>query len=195
MTRRDAAWIIMKATLVAGGQEFFSDWLRAAQVHTGHANSTAPPEPDRWSSYQPKFFSPEELRMLDSFSAILIPTDDTPGAREAHVAPFIDFVVHAAGEYAPEMQKEWRQAMDWLRTQKFVQLSARDQLALIERMAEPERDRTKKHDGFRIYRRIKEMTVHAFYTSRVGLIDVLEYKGNVYLTEFPACHHPEHHKV
>jgi len=39
------------------------------------------------------------------------------------------------------------------------------------------------------------MTVRAFYTSRVGLIDVLEYKGNTYLTEFPGCAHPEHHKV
>jgi hypothetical protein len=39
------------------------------------------------------------------------------------------------------------------------------------------------------------MTVRAFYTSRVGLIDVLEYQGIAYLTEFPACTHPEHLNV
>jgi hypothetical protein len=30
------------------------------------------------------------------------------------------------------------------------------------------------------------MTVRAFYTSRIGLIDVLEYQGLAYLSEFPA---------
>jgi hypothetical protein len=42
---------------------------------------------------------------------------------------------------------------------------------------------------------IKDMTVRAFYTSRVGLIDVLEYKGNAYLTQFPGCTHSEHQKA
>jgi hypothetical protein len=29
----------------------------------------------------------------------------------------------------------------------------------------------------------------------VGLIDVLEYKGLAYLSEFPACTHREHQRV
>jgi len=36
------------------------------------------------------------------------------------------------------------------------------------------------------------MTVEGFYTSEVGLIDVLEFQGNTYLSEFPGCTHPEH---
>ena len=133
--------------------------------------------------------------MLDAFSAILIPTDDTPGAREAHVAHFIDFVIDAAAEHAPEMQIEWRRAMDWLRSHDFASLPADRQLTLVIRMSEPETDRTKKHDGFPVYRLIKDMTVRAYYTSRAGLVDALEYKGNAYLTAFPACTHPEHRKV
>ncbi len=200
MTRRDAGWLILRAAAVAGGPEFFSAWLRAAQTdsapgHTHHPNSSAPPEPDRWTGYQPKFFSPEEFQILDTFTAIIIPTDETPGAREAHVAAFTDFVVNAAAEYAPQMQEQWRTAMLWLRTQKFAQLTPDEQLAFVEQISEPERDRSKQHGGFATYRLIKDMTVHAFYTSRVGLIDVLEYKGMAYLTEFPACNHPEHHKV
>jgi hypothetical protein len=31
------------------------------------------------------------------------------------------------------------------------------------------------------------MTVEGFYTSRVGLIDVLGYKGLAILSEFPGC--------
>jgi hypothetical protein len=197
MTRRDAGWVIARVGGLAASQEFFGDWLRAAESRNhGHSHgSTAPPEPDRWSSYRPKFFAAEDFQAVDAFTAILIPTDGTPGAREAHVAHFIDFVLDAAAEHAPEMQTQWRAAMKWLRTQKFAQLPADRQLALVEKMAEPERDRSKKHDGFPVYRLMKDMTLRAFYTSRAGLVDVLEYKGNAYLAEFPACTHPEHKKV
>ena len=51
------------------------------------------------------------------------------------------------------------------------------------------------HDGFATYSLIKEMTVRAFYTSRAGLVDALEYQGIAYLTEFPGCTHPEHKHV
>src|SRR5690242_5537971 len=95
MTRRDLGWIVGRAAMAAGGSEFLTAWLSAAPPQESSSHTHAPPEPDRWTSYQPKFFSPEEFRMLDMFTAILIPTDDTPGAREAHVAHFIDFVVDA----------------------------------------------------------------------------------------------------
>lgn len=197
ITRRDWGWAIAKAFAVAGGAEFFASWLEAAQghQHANGSNSFAPPEPDRWTGYQPKFFSPSEFRMLDIYTAILIPTDETPGAREAHVAPFIDFVVNAAAEYAPDMQTAWRTAMGWLTARNFDKLSPQGQASLIEQSSAPERSPAKSHDGYPAYRLIKTAAVHAFYTSRVGLVDVLEYKGLAYLTEFPACDHPEHQKV
>ena len=170
------------AATAAGASEFFAQWLRASEAH-----AFAPPEPDRWTNYRPAFFSAEEMQILDAFTAILIPTDETPGAREAHVVPFIDFVVNAAAEYEPELQEEWRNALRSLRKLTFAQLSPAEQVALIEKMSRDGADAT--------YQLIKEMTVHAFYTSRVGLIDVLEYKGNAYLTEFPGCQHPEHHQA
>ena len=198
ITRRDAGWAILRAAAVIGGQEFFSGWIAAAQhlsdsthAHTSHA----PPEPDRWTSYTPRFFSKEDFRHLDAFTAILIPSDETPGAREAHVTSFIDFVVNAAAVYAPEMQNDWRNAMDWLRAHQFAELPAAEQLSLVQRISEAEHDATATQHEFRVYRLIKEMTVHAFYTSRVGLVDVLEYKGIAYLTEFPGCNHPEHHAL
>jgi Gluconate 2-dehydrogenase subunit 3 len=189
MTRRDAGWMILQAASVAGGSEFISGWLNAAraEVHAHATGSGAPPDPHNWSAYKPQFFPPEDFRNLDAFTAILIPTDDTPGAREACVAPFIDFVVQAAAEYAPEMQARWRKAMAWLRSQRFGSLPPQRQVAFVERMS--------RGPASGAYKLIKDMTVHAFYTSRVGLIDVLGYKGLAYLSEFPACTHPEHRQV
>lgn len=187
MRRRDANWMILQAAAVAGGGEFFSSWSKAAH----NPGSKAPPDPHNWSAYKPQFFSKADFQNLDAFTAILIPTDETPGAREACVAQFIDFVVNAAAEYAPEIQERWRKAMEWLRSQEFGKSNSQQQVALIERISHG----PGSAPGSAAYKLIKEMTVHAFYTSRVGLIDVLEYKGLAYLTEFPGCTHPEHHRV
>jgi Gluconate 2-dehydrogenase subunit 3 len=187
ITRRDAAWAITCA--IAAGPEFFASWSSAAQTHVHDATPQAPPEPDRFSHYQPQFFSRDEFTALDVFTAILIPTDDTPGAREAHVAAFIDFVLFSAAEFAPEMQNAWRDALHRLDPPRFNQLSPAAQFAAVERMSS---ESSAAHPDFQL---IKEMTVHAFYTSRAGLIDTLEYKGNAYLTEFPGCNHPEHHQL
>ena len=63
-------------------------------------------------------------------------------------------------------------------------------------MSLPERDSTvsQDHPGFRFYELAKGMTVEGFYTSRIGLVQVLEYQGLDYLTEFAGCVHPEHQK-
>jgi hypothetical protein len=196
MTRRDLGWVAAKVFAVAGGSEFFASWLRAAEMAHAHGgNSAAPPEPDRWKNYRPKFFSAAEFSMLDIYTDILIPSDDTPGARAAHVAPYIDYLVNAAAEYAPEMQSHWRGAMGWLTSKNFQQLSREQQLDLIRQSSGPEHNHAIHHEGYASYRLIKDAAVHAFFTSRVGLIDVLEYKGLAYLTTFPACEHPEHRKA
>jgi Gluconate 2-dehydrogenase subunit 3 len=189
ITRRDAMSAIASAVAVAGAPEFLNGWLRGAEVYTHGAENIAPPEPDQWNNYEPKFFSREEMQLLDAFTAILIPTDETPGAREAHVVPFIDFVVNAAAEFEPELQQEWHGSVRHLGEHEFGNLSGAQQVEFVEKISHG------GVDGHATYELIKDMTVHAFYTSRVGLIEVLEYKGNAYLTEFPGCSHPEHRQV
>ena len=45
------------------------------------------------------------------------------------------------------------------------------------------------------YRLIKQQNTFAFYTSRAGMIEALDYRGNSFNAEFPACNHPEHQTV
>jgi gluconate 2-dehydrogenase gamma chain len=44
----------------------------------------------------------------------------------------------------------------------------------------------------RFFRLLKNLTADGYYTSRVGLLDELGYKGNTALPQFPSCAVPEH---
>jgi gluconate 2-dehydrogenase gamma chain len=57
----------------------------AAGEHSHHAVALQAPAPGRL-----QFFTPEEAAEIDAICAQIIPTDDTPGAREAGVLYFID---------------------------------------------------------------------------------------------------------
>jgi len=63
---------------------------------------------------------------------------------------------------------------------------------LLSEISLPQRDPRALHEGYAFFRLVKNMTVEGFYTSRIGLIEVLDYQGMDYKSEFPGCTHPEH---
>jgi len=103
--------------------------LPALVAAAGHArraaNSPAPPKFE--------FFTPEQAAEIDAITARIIPTDDTPGAREAGVVYFIDRGLTTFGtddqktyrEGLPEMQA--RVAEMFPGTAKFSSLTAEQQ--------------------------------------------------------------------
>jgi hypothetical protein len=193
MTRRTLLELASRAAALPGSGVFLSAWMKAGQAHT-HASST-PPEPDLFKSYKPKFFDNEDFKALEAFTELLIPTDETPGAREAHCACFIDFVLAASTGYAPETQKGWRKAMSTLNAAGFHGAGPAGRAKVLAEISRPERDGSRGGAEFEAYLLIKQENAFAFYTSREGIIDSLDYRGNSYNESFPACTHPEHHVV
>jgi gluconate 2-dehydrogenase gamma chain len=192
VTRRDFLSLISYALVLPGAVEFFSAWLDAAPRPRQTFNMAPPPEPPLLRQYEPKFFGGDDFEALQAFTEILIPTDDTPGAREARCAHFIDFVLQASTEHAPETQQQWRRAMAALRDAGFHAADAAARAALVQQMSRPEREKGAMHPAYAAYRLIKQQNTFAFYTSRAGIIEALDYKGNSYNYTFPACDHPEH---
>ncbi len=186
--------LAVRAAALPGGAQFMAAWLRSAddQNHAGHS---PPPELPLLRDYRPKFFNPEDFSALQGFTEILIPTDDTPGAREARCAHYIDFLLDSAAEYAPQMQTQWRRAMRDLQQAGFHAADTKGREALLDAMSRPERDPAIRHPAYDAYRLVKQLNTFAFYTSRTGTIEVLDYRGNSYNAAFPACTHPEHQKV
>lgn len=180
-TRRDFVQIAAGAAALPG----FAELLAAADQHN---HSAAPPDPEFLRGYQPRFFDQADFGALQSFTEILIPTDETPGAREARCAHYIDFLLSTAEE-VPSMQKEWRSAMAALKELGFHTSDASGRAALIEKISSPE------DSNHRVFELIKRQNAFAFYTSRAGLIDTLDYRGDSYNAVFPPCDHPEHRQL
>jgi hypothetical protein len=192
LSRRDFVQLAAYAVSLPAGARFFASWLQAAGAPQHPSALTAPPEPALLRDYQPKFFDAEDFAALQAFTQILIPTDETPGAREAHCAHFIDFVLQASTDVAPDTQNQWRTAMRALRDAGFHAADTDARAALVAAMSRPERERGAAHPAYFAYRLIKQQNTFAFYTSRAGIIENLDYRGNSYYPEYPACSHPEH---
>ncbi len=90
-----------------------------------------------------KFLTPQEAADFDAFAGQIIPTDETPGAREAGVVYFADYVLAVLN---PEQQEDFRGALTALRAAavkaqpraaSFASLPAEDQIAVMKAMEKP----------------------------------------------------------
>jgi gluconate 2-dehydrogenase subunit 3-like protein len=186
---------VVRAAALPASAAFFSEWMAAAHIQRQNETGNTPLEPPYLSNYQPKFFSPDDFDALQAFTEILIPTDETPGAREARCACFIDFVLYASTGYAPQTQARWRQALASLKKVGFHSANTTQRAAIIKEISRPERDGSPATPAFAAYQLVKRENAFAFYTSREGMIGCLDYRGNSYNPVFPACNHPEHHVI
>ena len=207
ISRRGALKYFGLLAASATGREFLASWLpipvasadgqKDLATIRGMNHSSA--EAEATTKYVPQFFKPEQFATVKLLAEMILPTDDDPGAKEAKVGDYIDFVVFSAREFEPSMQREWIEGLAFLdrESQKqfgkpFRSSSESDRVKLLTEMSLPEIDSTAHHEGYSFFRLVKDMTVEGFYTSKVGLIDVLNYQGMNYMAEFPGCTHPEH---
>ncbi len=117
----------------------------------------------------PLYFSKAEFAALDELTEMIIPADDhSPGAREAQAAAYIDKTVAEA--FLPEDKTSWRKGLA-----PFVPLSKAQRLTLLTELAA-------KDDPF--FGQLKESTAYAYYTSKVGIHQDIQYLGNVIQIEF-----------
>ena len=150
------------------------------------------------TSYRPRFFSSDEYATLELLTDLIIPSDGSPGAREAGVSEFIDFMVASD----PKIQYRFRYGLSWIDTharwlhnKAFRELAAEQQTDILEHLAYKDQHRPREEDGQAFFKLVREYTVMGFYTSRIGL-EELDYPGlKMVYEEMPGCPHlddPEH---
>ena len=173
----------------------FSKWICAGQHAANHAMSAGGQV--RPAAYSPQFFTPAEYALVDQLTEIIIPKDESPGAREAGVSEFIDFM--AASD--PSIQQPFRKGLLWLddqarkrQTTDFVKLPAEQQQILFRNLAYHDRYLPGQEPGREFFNLLRRYTVMGYYTSRIGL-EELDFPGLRMYAQSPACTHkgdPEH---
>ena len=133
-----------------------------------------------------KFFTPAEFAVVDELSDMIIPTDQqSGGARAAGVAAYID--ARLAESFEPEPPARWRAGLKAvedlsheLNGKGFMESTPEQRLAVLTKMAAAES--APKTPAEQFFREIKGQTIRAYYTSKIGIHDDQQYKGNVYQT-------------
>ena len=145
-----------------------------------------PIPPIRLGPHVAHFLTPAQFALLDELSDMIIPTDDhSPGARAAGVAEYID--ARLAETLDHDRQTQFRTglaAVEALSREMngtaFLQATPEQRLAVLTRMAAGESEPKTPIEKF--FKDLKWQTIYAYYTSKIGIHDDQQYKGNVYQT-------------
>ena len=120
---------------------------------------------------KPSFFSAAEMAQITRIADLIIPATDTPGALAAGVPAYIDYVCQR------------NEALAKIIREGLASLKAPADVPTLERLRAAESP---------FFKAMKNLTADGYYTSKIGLLDELSYKGNQVLAEFPSCTIPEH---
>lgn len=136
----------------------------------------------------PRALTRDQYALLDELTEILIPADDhSGGARAAGVAAYIDATL--AQEFDASVMTAFVAGLarvDGMAQQRhgrsFLALSAAEREVVVAMMAEGEAD--PKTDEARFFVTLKRRTLRGYYTSRIGIHDEMNYKGNTMQEEY-----------
>jgi len=148
-----------------------------------------PPETSQPSS---RFLAEPDFATISRLADLIIPETDTPGAIGAGVPDYIDGVI--AANIAHQLLVA--DGLRWLDAaaanaagKKFIELSQEQQLTILEPLCEAADEKEPKARNAQFFALVKKLTADGYYTSKIGLINELGYKGNSVQSEFPGCIH------
>jgi hypothetical protein len=141
-----------------------------------------------------RFFTPAQHRLIEELSETIIPADShSGGAKAAKVADFIEETIR---ESTDDQQKAlWREGLRLMESMSqhyngkpFVAATAEERFLVLKVLSDNEQ--MTELPEVRLFRELKHLTVRGYYTSKIGIHDELEYKGNRVLMEFVGCDDP-----
>ena len=193
----EALGLASAASMFAG----FSRWNYAfSEVSPQHGNAKSAHAPVH-PVYRPQFFAPDQYRTVEVLADLILPATYTsghkkqPGAKEAGVAEFIDFMVFSD----TALQAPFRDGLAWLDqasapAASFQKSVPAEQTAILTRLAYKAKYRDDEKTGQQFFRLVRKYTVTGFYTTRIGL-EALDFPGLTFYGTSPGCTHegnPQH---
>jgi hypothetical protein len=189
---KTSATVLGAAVLPLSGVS--TDELPGESGSAQQVSETAP----RGAGTEPKpgarFFTPAQHTLIEELSETIIPADShSGGAKAAKVADFIEQTVR---ESTDDRQKAiWREGLRLMESmsqhyngKSFVDASTEEKIAVLKVLSDNEQMR--ELPEVQLFLELKRLTLHGYYTSKIGIHDELEYKGNRVLMEFVGCGDP-----
>ncbi|MGA8028608.1 MAG: gluconate 2-dehydrogenase subunit 3 family protein [Bryobacteraceae bacterium] len=135
-----------------------------------------------------RFFNDADFQLISRIADLIIPETDTPGAIGAGVPAYIDLVIGRD----LDQQLLVADGLRWLDSQaggRFIDLPEEQQLSILQPLCEASDTDTNRSRSVQAFALLKRLTADGYYTSKIGLIDELGYKGNTAMSSFPDCVH------
>jgi hypothetical protein len=141
-----------------------------------------------------KVLTPAQHTLVEELSETIIPADShSGGAKAAKVADYIEQVL---GDSSDDTQRsDWHEGLRLIdlmsqhyNGKSFADSTSEERIAVLTVLSDNER--MTDLPEVRFFRYLKELTIQGYYTSKIGIHDELEYKGNRILTQYVGCDDP-----
>jgi hypothetical protein len=189
---KTSATVLSAAVLPLSGTP--AETLRMESQSAQTSSASAPQAPGAEAKSGARFFTPAQHALIEDLSETIIPADShSGGAKAAKVADFIEQTVR---ESTDDQQKAlWREGLRLMESmsqhyngKSFADASTEEKIAVLKVLSDNEHMTDVPEVQF--FHELKRLTVGGYYTSKIGIHDELEYKGNRVLMEYVGCGDP-----
>jgi Gluconate 2-dehydrogenase subunit 3 len=146
-----------------------------------------------------RFLTPAEYEFVDELAEMIIPADGhSGGAKAAQVVTYVDQMLRETVEESRRIDfREGLRLLDAMirhRSGKsFVASSPEERTAILTVLSN---NISSDLPEALFFREIRQLTIRGYYTSKIGIHDDLDYRGNTMIDEFVGCDDPpEAHKT
>lgn len=166
----------------------------AAEALQAQGAPAPPPAKPAGGESTARFFTPAQHTLVEELSETIIPADShSGGAKAAQVADYIEQELRDSTD--DNRKSTWREGLRLVdlmsqhyHGKSFVDSTSEERIAVLTVLSDNEQ--MTDLPEVRFFRELKHLTVRGYYTSKIGIHDEMEYKGNRLLLEFVGCDDP-----
>ena len=166
----------------------------ASEASQAERAPATPPTKAAGDASAARFFTSAQHTLVEELSETIIPADSHSGGAKA--AKVVDYIEQELRESTDDNRKStWREGLRLVdlmsqhyHGKSFVDSSSEERIAVLTVLSD--NDHMTDLPEVRFFRELKHLTVRGYYTSKIGIHDEMEYKGNRLLLEFVGCDDP-----
>ena len=165
--RREA---IRRVTALLGGVVFVGSTDLLTAVEHAHARAAT-------SHAQVGAFTAQDVALLDEVADTILPETKTPGAKAAHVGPFMALMV--TDTYDDRQQAIFRDGIQKLNEASFMAATPAQRLAMLEQLDREQKaymDTRAQGAPVHYFRLMKELALFGYFTSEIGCTQAQRYR-------------------